>query len=232
MKRLLLAPIALLAFAVPASAETVAFNSSGTFSNVSGCISNCPVAAGNTLTLPGLGTNQIVANNIVNSVDANPTANNVLLASLTWTNNSISPLFGANSNVNYNLALNFTSPNVTGGTSTYELNVSSTFLAGEWAFGFSAADTADLFSTINLAGVAISDIHFEATNSLFLSGLNKWYVGEHHTGTLGLYADFTDTTPTAAVPEPSTWAMMILGFCGIAFMANKRRREGRPFRLA
>ena len=36
----------------------------------------------------------------------------------------------------------------------------------------------------------------------------------------------------AAVPEPSSWALMILGFCGIAFMGVKRRREGRAFRLA
>ncbi len=27
----------------------------------------------------------------------------------------------------------------------------------------------------------------------------------------------------AAVPEPSTWAMMILGFCGIGFMAYRRK---------
>jgi hypothetical protein len=28
---------------------------------------------------------------------------------------------------------------------------------------------------------------------------------------------------TAAVPEPSTWAMMILGFCGLGFMAYRRK---------
>ncbi len=35
----------------------------------------------------------------------------------------------------------------------------------------------------------------------------------------------------AAVPEPSTWAMMILGFFGVGFMAY-RRKSGSPFRLA
>jgi hypothetical protein len=36
---------------------------------------------------------------------------------------------------------------------------------------------------------------------------------------------------TTDVPEPSTWAMMILGFCGIGFLAY--RRKSRPaFRLA
>jgi hypothetical protein len=39
-------------------------------------------------------------------------------------------------------------------------------------------------------------------------------------------------TVTAAVPEPSTWAMMILGFCGLGFMAYRRKRSGSSFRLA
>jgi hypothetical protein len=30
---------------------------------------------------------------------------------------------------------------------------------------------------------------------------------------------------TAAVPEPTTWAMMILGFAGVGFMAYRRRNE-------
>jgi hypothetical protein len=32
-----------------------------------------------------------------------------------------------------------------------------------------------------------------------------------------------DETVTAAVPEPSTWAMMILGFLGVGFMAYRRK---------
>ena len=35
----------------------------------------------------------------------------------------------------------------------------------------------------------------------------------------------------AAVPEASTWAMMLLGFCGIVFMGARKRREGQAFRL-
>lgn len=31
--------------------------------------------------------------------------------------------------------------------------------------------------------------------------------------------------PVAAVPEPSTWAMMILGFAGVGFMAYRKRRD-------
>ena len=37
----------------------------------------------------------------------------------------------------------------------------------------------------------------------------------------------------AAVPEPSTWAMMILGFLGLGFMACRRKAQGVPaLRLA
>ena len=34
-----------------------------------------------------------------------------------------------------------------------------------------------------------------------------------------------DVSVTAAVPEPSTWAMMILGFAGIGFMAYRRKSK-------
>ena len=40
-------------------------------------------------------------------------------------------------------------------------------------------------------------------------------------------------TPLAAVPEPATWAMMLLGFFGIGFMAYRKRTDGgRALRLA
>jgi hypothetical protein len=51
----------------------------------------------------------------------------------------------------------------------------------------------------------------------------------------------TDTGPPTAfridgfagsVPEPSTWAMMILGFAGIGFMAYRRKQNGTAFRIA
>jgi hypothetical protein len=37
---------------------------------------------------------------------------------------------------------------------------------------------------------------------------------------------------TAAVTEPSTWVMMILGFCGLGFMAYPRKQNGPALRLA
>jgi PEP-CTERM motif len=55
----------------------------------------------------------------------------------------------------------------------------------------------------------------------------------------GEYADVTSEangfgsfTLTAAVPEPSTWAMMILGFCGLGFMAYRRKQNGAALSVA
>jgi PEP-CTERM motif len=36
----------------------------------------------------------------------------------------------------------------------------------------------------------------------------------------------------AAVPEPATWAMMVLGFAGVGFMSYRRRKSNPAFRLA
>jgi hypothetical protein len=50
----------------------------------------------------------------------------------------------------------------------------------------------------------------------------------------GALIAYTNETPVVtrispvvtAVPEPSTWAMMILGFCGLGFMAYRRKQSG------
>lgn len=52
-----------------------------------------------------------------------------------------------------------------------------------------------------------------------------WTDGSLFSGTVGgtyYYADFGMAT-VSAVPEPSTWAMMVLGFAGVGFMAYHRR---------
>jgi PEP-CTERM motif len=39
-------------------------------------------------------------------------------------------------------------------------------------------------------------------------------------------------TLAPAVPEPSTWAMMILGFCGLGFLAHYRRNGAQSLTVA
>ena len=54
------------------------------------------------------------------------------------------------------------------------------------------------------------------------------------TGDTTLYYSRQNGTPSilqvSAVPEPSTWAMMILGFIGVGFMAYRRKQSGPAFR--
>ncbi|UPK07660.1 PEPxxWA-CTERM sorting domain-containing protein [Bradyrhizobium sp. 170] len=60
------------------------------------------------------------------------------------------------------------------------------------------------------------------------------------TGELKLYywdSNFSDNTQfvtanISAVPEPSTWAMMILGFAGVGFLAYRRRNQAAALRQA
>jgi hypothetical protein len=76
---------------------------------------------------------------------------------------------------------------------------------------------------LDTSGIAVStvlsDFHIFADGSPFskgtVSGNDIFESGPNGSG-VGTLA------VTAAVPEPSTWAMMILGFCGLGFMAFRR----------
>ena len=50
-------------------------------------------------------------------------------------------------------------------------------------------------------------------------------------GSLASNSGTPGTFAVSAVPEPSTWAMMILGFCGVGFMAYRRKQNGPALRL-
>ena len=50
-------------------------------------------------------------------------------------------------------------------------------------------------------------------------------------GSTAGYGGNLATAAIAAVPEPSTWAMMLLGFAGVGFMAYRRRSGNRAIRL-
>jgi hypothetical protein len=39
---------------------------------------------------------------------------------------------------------------------------------------------------------------------------------------IGIVQPFSATAPASSVPEPSTWALMIVGFAGIGFLAIRR----------
>ena len=71
----------------------------------------------------------------------------------------------------------------------------------------------------------------ESTSSFF-SGLTTT-INSGFSG-VGGDGDLVGTlTIATAVPEPSSWAMMIMGFCGLDFMGCRRRRgQGAPLGAA
>jgi hypothetical protein len=51
----------------------------------------------------------------------------------------------------------------------------------------------------------------------------RLFAPEH--GVATQYFDDVSLNVTTAVPEPSTWAMMIRGFAGVGFMAYRRKAK-------
>jgi hypothetical protein len=70
------------------------------------------------------------------------------------------------------------------------------------------------------AGALTSNEHFQ------IHGSNFDQVQAYPGNGVNFTGSFSVATPVvAAVPEPSTWAMFILGFAGIGFMAYWRRKQ-------
>jgi hypothetical protein len=84
--------------------------------------------------------------------------------------------------------------------------------------------------SVDYSGIAFST----ATNQFGIgwTGSNYGIVDFNSNPSGGCCGTPIDFTVTAAVPEPATWAMMILGFCGVGFIAYRQRRRGTMFRLA
>jgi hypothetical protein len=74
----------------------------------------------------------------------------------------------------------------------------------------------------NAQGFAVlSDIGFQNSENIGFSGFNP---GANDTYVITMTVDGLSLSETVtAVPEPATWAMMILGFLGVGFMAYRRK---------
>jgi Protein of unknown function (DUF642)/PEP-CTERM motif len=90
-----------------------------------------------------------------------------------------------------------------------------------------AGGTSQTFTSTNPGGPGqandweIETLNFTATGSSTLISL----VGDSGQSYIGLDNVDVEQTSMGAVPEPSTWAMMILGFFGVGFMAYRRRNQ-------
>jgi hypothetical protein len=223
-----------------ANATTVAFSGTGAFSNVTNCqggSGGCSITAtgggnGNTqLNMSGTsGVSTLVANPINTNINVTSFSNDVTIGELTWVNNATRNA-DQSFNVNYTFTLHFTLPNNVQDSELFSLLVQQpTNPPGDVISGLTIAAQPIGLGPFTLNGITVSDIHFSllapvASGETFTGGV--WDNPEGNTSQLVLTADFA----VAAVPEPSTWAMIILGFAGIGFLSY--RRKGRAsFRLA
>jgi PEP-CTERM motif-containing protein len=111
---------------------------------------------------------------------------------------------------------------------------------------FEAYDYTEVFNGIVFSGTAFSAINSPFDDAISLRFLNTLDNSADPLTQLApafmmvspAYGIFTATSvtgfaepvsqapaPTAAVPEPSTWAMMILGFLGVGFIAYRRKNQ-------
>lgn len=154
----------------------------------------------------------------------------------------------------YDFQLTFSDPPgaIAGGTGVLQLNLASAPTAttslniGSGSSMFVALDATVNggvfhFTSINYIGMSngvwnnISANEVFASNGLTLGlstgGLDYVLYGVNNsTIARGTITIGPATLHVAAVPEPSTWAMMLLGFAGVGFVAYRRRKQ--PLRLS
>jgi hypothetical protein len=140
------------------------------------------------------------------------------------------------------------------GSGTFTTSNTSTIVGGQTAFEIiSISGTVNGFAIT--APVLASYGNYFTTGPSFLDGSGVKFYTEGSNGqnrvdffnqsSNGMYrvntfspgsSEFVTASSfavVAAVPEPSTWAMMILGFVGLGFMAFRRKqRAAPPYQLA
>jgi PEP-CTERM motif len=109
---------------------------------------------------------------------------------------------------------------------TYQPN----WFAGQSPINFVGTPSA-AFLYINNAGGTIGGLVDDIAPGTQSS---EFFYGATPASTYTFYLTNSDgvTTTISSVPEPSTWAMLILGFAGIGFMAYRRKNKPIMFRLA
>ena len=102
------------------------------------------------------------------------------------------------------------------------------------------ATLANITVVTNLQTMAFSNLAVSSSGNNFFSlqsGGGEVIQSVSIAAVNGLFADVRQErlgdiqSITAAVPEPTTWAMMVIGFAGVGFMAYRRKGQGQ-FRLA
>jgi hypothetical protein len=81
----------------------------------------------------------------------------------------------------------------------------------------------DLTLTFATSSNDILEIQFDPTLSGTMPIFNSYITFD--SGNTFTFGEPGGTVSVAAVPEPSTWALMLLGFAGVGFMAYRRKSK-------
>jgi hypothetical protein len=209
----------------PANAVLVSGSSTGSFTVPNGSPATVSVS-GDQISFGGNNPSTLVANPTNFSV--NTPADDVVIGKLTWTNNETTNGTSNPIPFTYNFNLTFTAP--AGGASQ---SFALTFSQPVNPQGDLITGLIPTFGPLNFGGITVDDIHFSLlaplNGSTFNSATGTWFNPDlgANVSQLVLTADFN----VAPVPEASTWAMMILGFAGVGFIAYRRRNQS-ALRLA
>jgi len=219
----------------PANAALVHFISDGAFTTVTNCTSGSPgcsiTNSGNVLkmsggTWPGHNPSTLTITDYDKTISTNK--DDYVIGKITWVNLAT---YNTDQNFNVNYTFSLTSPSDMVHSQLFKLNIQQTTNPSpDNVFNISQA-TLNNLGSFTLNGVTVSDIHFVLYGSGSYDG-SKWTNPEGGTSTLKIVADFKDVIAAPPVPEPSTWAMMILGFAGVGFMAYRRKRGGNALTAA
>ena len=113
--------------------------------------------------------------------------------------------------------------NGSGGTDAFDLTEGTNIRDHYCCGGYNETAT-NLYGTATFGGGSdrLDAQSFDISN---LGTLTSIVFAESNNGSYGepFLTGITAGTAVGAVPEPSTWAMMIIGFCGLSFMAYRKK---------
>jgi hypothetical protein len=206
MKRVLMTALAtaVIGVATPASAGTLQLCTSG-----ASCVSGTTNVNLDSFNAPG---SMLVTGTVgINGPVVDFTSNNGLLE----TNTGAATIFTASGDPLTQL--------------TFSL-VTGTFTAAEFNLLSGSAKTLSVTLTDNLGETQTIDLSNASGSNIFdvIAGPGQSYVSASFTSTGGGFDTFKQLRlvlgTSAAVPEPATWAMMLLGFGGIGVAMRRRRK--------
>jgi hypothetical protein len=102
------------------------------------------------------------------------------------------------------------------------------YSSSSFSFDIASADSPVLVGGLNADGSFNSEgeliFHSPAGVPLFVAITGEFNALRTNGGTFNLGSTFAFTLVSGAVPEPSTWAMMLLGFAGLGYAGYRKAR--------